>query len=82
MRRFSEVIEDLELKDLPLLGGPFNWSEGVNNQSLSRLDRLVNEEWDCRFSGSRQCVLLRPFFFYPFPYSFRWRRSEKRSLPF
>ena len=22
MRRFSEVIEDLELKDLPLLGGP------------------------------------------------------------
>ena len=82
MRRFSEVIKDLELKDLPLLGGPFNWSERVNNQSLSRLDRLVNEEWDCRFSGSRQCVLLRPFFFYPFPYSFRWRRSEKRSLPF
>ena len=32
-----------------------------NNQSFSRLDRfLVNEEWDCRFSGSRQCILLRP----------------------
>ena len=61
MRRFSKVIEDLELKDLPLLGGLFTWSGGVNNQSLSRLDRfLVNEEWDCRFSGSRQCVLPRP----------------------
>ena len=23
MRRFSEVIEDLELKDLPMVGGPF-----------------------------------------------------------
>ncbi|KAL6327366.1 hypothetical protein AAG906_018968 [Vitis piasezkii] len=57
---FSEVIEDLELKDLPLLGGPFTWSGGVNNQSFSRLDRfLVNEEWDCHFSGSRQCVLSR-----------------------
>ncbi|RVW74272.1 hypothetical protein CK203_051041 [Vitis vinifera] len=32
-----------------------------NNQSFSRLDRfLVNEEWDYRFSGSRQCILLRP----------------------
>ena len=38
MRRFLEVIEDLELKDLPLLGGPFTWSGGVNNQSFSRLD--------------------------------------------
>ena len=61
MRRISEVIEDLELKDLPLLGGPFTWSGGVNNQLLSRLDPfLVNEGWDCCFSGSMQCVLLRP----------------------
>ena len=60
MRRFIDVIEDLQLKDLPLFGGPFTWSGGVNNQSFSRLDRfLVNEEWDFRFSGSRQCVLLR-----------------------
>ncbi|KAJ9689586.1 hypothetical protein PVL29_014990 [Vitis rotundifolia] len=34
MRRFSKIIEDLELKDLPLLGGPFTYSGGVNNQSL------------------------------------------------
>ena len=44
MRTFSEVIEDLELKDLPLVGGPFTWNGGVNNWSFSRLDRfLVNE---------------------------------------
>ena len=42
---------------MSLQGGPFHWRGGVNNQSLSMLDRfLVNEEWDCRFSGSRQCV--------------------------
>ena len=41
MRRFSEVIEDLELKDLPVIGGPFTWNRGVNNQSFSRLDLPV-----------------------------------------
>ncbi|RVX14550.1 LINE-1 reverse transcriptase-like [Vitis vinifera] len=44
MRRFAEVIEELQLKDLTLFGGPFTWSGGVNNQTMSRLDRfLVNE---------------------------------------
>ncbi|RVX05984.1 hypothetical protein CK203_018664 [Vitis vinifera] len=61
MRRFVEVIEELQLKDLTLFGGPFTWSGGVNNQTMSRLDRfLVNEGWDCRFSHSRQSVLPRP----------------------
>ncbi|WJZ83279.1 hypothetical protein VitviT2T_002974 [Vitis vinifera] len=61
MRRFADVIEELQLKDLPLFGGPFTWSGGANNQTLSRLDRfLVNEGWDCRFSHSRQNVLPRP----------------------
>ncbi|RVW41716.1 Transposon TX1 uncharacterized 149 kDa protein [Vitis vinifera] len=32
MRRFSEVIEDLELRDLPLQGGLFTWSGGSNDQ--------------------------------------------------
>ncbi|KAL6320158.1 hypothetical protein AAG906_004667 [Vitis piasezkii] len=46
MRRFAEVIEELQLKDLTLFGGPFTWSGGVNNQTMSRLDRfLVNEGW-------------------------------------
>ena len=63
MRRFSEVIEDLELKDLPLVGGLFTWNGGVNSQSFSRPDRfLVNEGWDCHFGNARQCVLLRPVF--------------------
>ena len=67
MRRFSEVIEDLELKDFPLVGGPFTWNGGVNSQSFSRLDRyLVNEGWDCHFGDARHCVLLRPVF-YHFP---------------
>ncbi|RVW64230.1 hypothetical protein CK203_046327 [Vitis vinifera] len=44
MRRFLEIIEDLELKDVPLVGGPFTWNGGVNNQTFSRLDRfLINE---------------------------------------
>ena len=61
MRRFAEVIEELQLKDLTLFGGPFTWSGGVNNQTMSRLDRfLVNEGWDCRFSHSRQSILPRP----------------------
>ena len=25
MRRFSQVIDELELKDLPLQGGPYMW---------------------------------------------------------
>ncbi|RVW40176.1 LINE-1 retrotransposable element ORF2 protein [Vitis vinifera] len=61
MRRFSEVIEDLELKDLPMVGGPFTWTGGANNQSFSRLDCfLVNEGWDSHFGDARQFVLPRP----------------------
>ena len=61
MRRFSKVIEDLELKDLPMVGGPFTWIGGVNNQSFSRLDRfLANEGWDSHFGDERQFVLPRP----------------------
>ncbi|RVW15899.1 hypothetical protein CK203_073125 [Vitis vinifera] len=61
MRRFLEIIEDLELKDVPLVGGPFTWNGGVNNQTFSRLDRfLFNEGWDNHFGDVRQCVLPRP----------------------
>ena len=31
MRRFSEVVEDLELRDFPLQGGSFTWRGGLNN---------------------------------------------------
>ena len=52
MRRFSEVIEELALRDLPLHGGPFTWTGGLNGLSKSRLDRfLISEEWENHFSG-------------------------------
>ena len=38
MRRFSEIIKDLELRDLPLHRGAFTWKGGLNNQSHSRID--------------------------------------------
>ena len=61
MRRFSNVIEDLELRDLPLQGGPFTWSGGLNNLSKSRLDRfLIYENWEEHFGGVVQSVLPRP----------------------
>ena len=41
MRRFSEVIEDLELRDLPLQGDLFTWSGGLNNRYKSRIDRFL-----------------------------------------
>ena len=45
MRRFSEVVEELDLRDLPLQGGSFTWCGGLNNRSKSRIDRfLIYEE--------------------------------------
>ena len=58
MRRFSEITEDLELRDLPLQGGSFMWRGGLNNQIQSRLDRfIVSEDWECYFSGVVQSLL-------------------------
>ena len=61
MRRFSDVIDELALRDLPLQGGPFTWSGGLNGQSRSRLDRfLISKDWENHFSGVTQCTLPRP----------------------
>ena len=38
MRRFFEVIEDIELKDHPFQGGTFTWSRGLNGSFKSKLD--------------------------------------------
>ncbi|RVW86987.1 hypothetical protein CK203_043510 [Vitis vinifera] len=35
------VVDDLELVDLPLQGGEFTWSGGLNNQAWARLDRFL-----------------------------------------
>ena len=61
MRRFSAVIEDLGLRDLPLQRGPFTWRGGRNNCAKSRLDQfLVSSDWENRFNGVVQCILPRP----------------------
>ena len=52
MRRFSEIIEDLELRDFAFAGRIFHLVGGLNNQSHSRLGRfLVSDEWEGHFTG-------------------------------
>ena len=61
MRMFFDVIEDLDLRDLALLGGSFTWSGGQNNQTKSRLDRfLIFEDWEDMFCDVMQSILPRP----------------------
>ena len=59
MRRFSKVIDELELKDLLLKGGRFTWKWGLNNQRRAKLDKyLVSGDWEAYF-GAEQSLLLR-----------------------
>ena len=58
MRRSSQVIDDMDLKDLPTKGGHFNLSGGLNGQRTARLDLfLINDEWDNFLSNVIQIVL-------------------------
>lgn len=57
----SKVLDDLQLRDLPLSGGSYTWNGGLNNQSFSRLDRfLVLENWESYSNGLLQSVLSKP----------------------
>ena len=61
MRQFSYFIDELELIDLPLLGGNFTWSGGLRNQNLAHLDRfLVSQDWLDRYGNVVQLKLPRP----------------------
>ena len=61
MRRFSEVLNDLGLRDLPLQGGHYTWQGGSNGRSMSRLDRfLVSPDWESQCSRAIQRRLPRP----------------------
>ena len=61
MRCFSEVIDELGIKDLTLSGGEYTWCGGLNNNSTSRLDRfLVSDDWEDQFSGLVQKILPNP----------------------
>ena len=55
------MIDELELKDLPLQGSPYTWKERLNNQRMARLDRrLVTDDWEIHFGGARQSLLPKP----------------------
>ena len=55
------MIDDLDLKDLPIQGGRFTWSGGLNSQRMARLDRfLINDKWDNLFNNVIQTMLPRP----------------------
>ena len=61
MRRFSQVTDELKLKDIPMQGGIYTWKGGPNNGRMARLDRyLLTEEWDCQFGKVTQSILPRP----------------------
>lgn len=47
MREFRELVNDLALVDLPLVGGCFTWSNIRESTSCSRINRfLVSLEWE------------------------------------
>ena len=47
MQDFSDFIFDMDLVDLPIVGGEYTWS---NNRSWSRLDRfLVSPSWEIHY---------------------------------
>ena len=61
MRRFSQMIDELELKDLPLQGGMYTWKGGLNNQRMARLDRyLITNDWEIHFGGARESLPPKP----------------------
>ena len=61
MRRFSDILNDLELRDLPLQSGPFTWRGGLNGRLKSRLDRfVVSSNWESPCSKVIQSFLPRP----------------------
>lgn len=60
MLEFSDLINNLELVDLPLSDGIFTWDRGNNEGTASRIDRfLVSTEWDEAFSNIKQSLLPR-----------------------
>ena len=61
MRRFSKIIDVLELKDPHLKGGEFTWIGGPGNQRMARLDRfLITDVWENYVGNVTQSTLPRP----------------------
>ena len=52
MRRFAQIVDELELLDLPNVRGVAYLEWGRNNRVWARLDRfLVTQKWLDQFSG-------------------------------
>ena len=48
---FSDLIEDMDMVYLQLVGGNYTWFKGGNNNVASRIDKiLISKEWDANFS--------------------------------
>ena len=61
MKRFSQIIDELELKDLPLHGGAFTWAGGPGNQRMARLNRIfISNDWGNYFGNVIQSILPKP----------------------
>jgi len=47
MGRFRRLISDLELRDLPLLGRKYTWSNQQDVPTLVKLDRILcSSDWE------------------------------------
>ena len=61
MKKFSQTIDELELKDTLLSGGQYTWKGGLNNKRMARLDRfLITDDWETLFGYANQSLLPRP----------------------
>ena len=50
IRAFRAAIDDLHLKELPLIGRRFTWSNERLNSTLTKIDKvLFTEEWESRY---------------------------------
>ncbi len=60
MGRFSDLINELELMDLPIANQLFTWSNMQSTPTLAKLDRfLISTEWDSGFPFSAVTALPR-----------------------
>lgn len=47
---FNQIINSYELRELPLSGGKFTWSNNRENPTLEKLDRiLISSSWENEF---------------------------------
>ena len=61
MRRFSQIIDEIELRDLPIQGGRYTWKGGLNNRRMAKLDRfLVSDDWNAHFGALSKACFRNP----------------------